>query len=322
MDIYLPVSSYRFVVRAVDAIYFHQYSGSAWRGAFGHALKAASCVTGQSSCHQCLLQQGCVYAYLFETPVPKDTKRMRLYPSAPHPFVISPPATFRQADAGEQLELRITVVGKANQHLPYIVYAFQQAGSKGLGRQNSRFEIEDILQENVPGQGNWASIYDRTQLNAQEPAMPMLPPVPQDFSIEFLTPTRLTVNNARLTDKNFELSAVLGNLIRRISMLSYFHTDHAITLDFKALAAQSKSIPWTEQDIQWQDWTRYSSRQKSSVQMGGITGSITLQGDQIEPFWPALWLGQWLNLGKATIMGLGQYRISSNALQNNLDAAA
>lgn len=66
--------------------------------------------------------------------------------------------------------------------------------------------------------------------------------------------------------------------------------------------------------LEWQDWARYSSRQKTRMQVGGLMGSITLSGGDLASWWPLLWLCQWLHLGKFTSMGLGRYRLSAASL--------
>jgi len=47
------------------------------------------------------------------------------------------------------------------------------------------------------------------------------------------------------------------------------------------------------------------------VKMGGLIGEIGLEGADLEPFWPYLWLGQWTHAGKGVVMGLGRYRIGA-----------
>jgi len=44
--------------------------------------------------------------------------------------------------------------------------------------------------------------------------------------------------------------------------------------------------------------------------MGGLIGEIELDGADLEPFWPYLWLGQWTHAGKGAVMGLGRYRFT------------
>jgi CRISPR/Cas system endoribonuclease Cas6 (RAMP superfamily) len=45
--------------------------------------------------------------------------------------------------------------------------------------------------------------------------------------------------------------------------------------------------------------------------LGGAVGSWTLAGD-LAPFWPLLYLGQWLHVGKSATFGLGRYRLKAS----------
>lgn len=64
-----------------------------------------------------------------------------------------------------------------------------------------------------------------------------------------------------------------------------------------------------EKDLQWRDWTRYSSRQGQTMTLGGVIGQWRLSGD-IAPFLPYLHLGQWLHVGKEAAFGLGRYQLT------------
>jgi len=62
-------------------------------------------------------------------------------------------------------------------------------------------------------------------------------------------------------------------------------------------------------DVRWRDWSRYSSRQATTMKLGGLVGTCTLPQEAISAMWPLLWLGQWVHVGKATTFGLGAYRL-------------
>ncbi|MGQ0594710.1 MAG: CRISPR system precrRNA processing endoribonuclease RAMP protein Cas6 [Gammaproteobacteria bacterium] len=55
--------------------------------------------------------------------------------------------------------------------------------------------------------------------------------------------------------------------------------------------------------------------------MGGLLGEIALDGAGLEPFWPYLWLGQYVHAGAATSMGLGRYAIGSASLPGGTPTA-
>ncbi|BBA36068.1 uncharacterized protein sS8_4138 [Methylocaldum marinum] len=71
-------------------------------------------------------------------------------------------------------------------------------------------------------------------------------------------------------------------------MLSYFHADTPLEADFAALAHGSRTVPVHEPELHWHDWTRYSSRQQTTMHMGGLLGRFELRGEDVEPFRPYL----------------------------------
>ncbi len=61
-------------------------------------------------------------------------------------------------------------------------------------------------------------------------------------------------------------------------------------------------------DLKWHDWERFSERQGTKLKMGGFLGEITFEGDLAE-FIPFLVLGEYLHIGKGTVLGLGKYEL-------------
>lgn len=61
-------------------------------------------------------------------------------------------------------------------------------------------------------------------------------------------------------------------------------------------------------DLRWFDWGRYSQRQQQEMQLGGLLGSVQLQGN-LAPFAELLHQGQWLHVGKNA--SLGGYRLTA-----------
>ena len=80
--------------------------------------------------------------------------------------------------------------------------------------------------------------------------------------------------------------------------------------DFAALSTQAAGITLQGEGLRWFDWGRYSQRQQQEMQLGGLLGSVQLQGD-LAPFAPLLHQGQWLHVGKNATMGLGGYRLAA-----------
>ncbi len=126
------------------------------------------------------------------------------------------------------------------------------------------------------------------------------------LDIRFLTPTRLKFENSLASDLEFHI--LIRNLLRRLSVLSYFHCGKRLDLDFKGLIERAKGVTKVESSLRWVDWERYSARQQSTMLMGGLVGAVTFEGPLAE-FLPLLRLGELVHVGKGTVFGLGLYEL-------------
>ena len=145
-------SRFQFLLRATDSLRLPVYKASTIRGGFGHAFKKVVCVTREKICTSCLLKGKCVYSYVFETPPPADTSKMRKYPFAPHPFVITPPLEDRRTYRnGDILSFELTLIGKSIDFLPYFIYTFDELGRIGIGKGKGKYQLEEV-RTILPGQ--------------------------------------------------------------------------------------------------------------------------------------------------------------------------
>ena len=311
----LPLAHYRFRFRALEDLRLPPYTGSAWRGALGHFLKRSVCVTQQRHCPDCLLYRSCAYPYVFETPPPPDSERMRRYSAAPHPFILRPPAHSGPLPEGETTDLGLVLVGRGDDYLPFITHALICAVDAGLGRRRERLELESVARETRPGSADWVIVHTPGGPMERVPTQPLtLPPLPQrPIDLVFETPLRLRRQNDHITPDRFIFGDLFSGLLRRVSMLSYFHCGQDLDLDFAGLTRAGRQVPLLDKALTWHDWSRWSSRQKELLQMGGLVGRISLAPEHLGPFWPFLVLGQWVHAGKGTAMGLGRYRIEGAA---------
>lgn len=313
MDDYtLPLSRYRLTFIAQDTLKLPEFSGSAWRGVFGHALKDAVCMVNQKQCDTCLLKQSCIYTYIFETPPPKSATMMRRYPHAPHPYIIDASAQqSQQVKKGESLSIEVSLVGKANQYLAYIIHAFAQSGERGIGYQRGRFSLSHVEQWHDQ---KWMGIHQSGQ------ALEALPcnliegsqPVKGKANIEFISPFRYRSNERYTTPENFTFYQLLGPLLRRLSALRLFHTDTPLDVDFAGLTQKAKAVRLEKNTLRLYDLKRYSSRQSRHVKMDGVTGSFQLNEADTKTFWPLLALGEHIHVGKGCAMGMGKYRLCAD----------
>ncbi|MGQ9922257.1 MAG: CRISPR system precrRNA processing endoribonuclease RAMP protein Cas6, partial [Desulfobacca sp.] len=197
----IPFVRLVYTYRCQEELQLPPYKGSALRGALGHALKKVTCALRRATCAECLLRQSCVYVYVFETPPPPGSQRLRLYPAAPHPFVLRPPADQQQRFApGEELRGELLLIGRAIDYLPYFVYTLEVLGQAGLGRGRGRAELIEV-RELASGQQPVVEIYDantgllsaprQAAWRQSKAAAGASHQQPLDLSLEFLTPVRL-----------------------------------------------------------------------------------------------------------------------------------
>ncbi|NWF92134.1 MAG: hypothetical protein HXY46_04420 [Syntrophaceae bacterium] len=168
-----PLSQFRFAkfsfsLRVESPITLPAYKGSTFRGAFGHAFKKVVCVNRGKDCDSCLLKGKCVYSYVFETPPPSDSSKMRKYPFAPHPFIITPPLEEkRDYQIGESFSFELTLIGKSIDYLPYFIYTFDELGRIGIGKGKGKYHLKKVKSERpkVKGENIIYSGEDKTLKN-------------------------------------------------------------------------------------------------------------------------------------------------------------
>lgn len=314
----LPLALYRLEFQHDSSLHRPpRFAGSAWRGALGHMLRHIACITGASECEGCPRLHQCAYSYLFATPVPPEATKLTRYPEAPHPYVL-----IEDNPTPGQVTLELTLFGHANSHLPLMTSALVRAAGHPRGIAGRTLQYLGMSQWNET-QENWQPLNDaRGALDAQPPAMPVTPALPeQELRIEFTTPLRVRRNGQHVGPDELTFADLFGNLLRRISLLTSFHTDTPLETDFRGLTHAAREIPLLEARLRWEDLKRHSSRQHTDMALGGLVGWIRLDTTDLAPFWPYLWLGQFTHIGRATTMGLGRYRLLAESFPEQRNAS-
>lgn len=303
-----PAARYRFEFQVCTPIVLHDYGGSALRGAFGHALRHIACITQAPDCKACALHRTCAYPEVFETPPPLDYTR-RQYSNIPNPFVIEPPPWGARTFApGTSFEFAMILIGPALRHLPLIVMALKRAFAGGIAKNAGTAQLSRVWLDGAPD-----PIMDgpngRLREHSQQLAITTASPVIEKVSIEFQTPLRLQREGEVLGAGEVTARDLLMALLRRVANVTEMHLHESLDVDFPAMNRAATAIE-SRKELEWRSWTRYSQRQRREMQFSGLVGRWTLQGD-LNPFWPLLYLGQWLHVGKNTTFGLGRYAIVS-----------
>jgi hypothetical protein len=136
---------------------------------------------------------------------------------------------------------------------------------------------------------------------------PEAPAMPDRIRVRLVTPLRIRREQDLVEPERLGFDEFVAALLRRLALLSRFHTDAAWRLDHVGLRERAGQVCVEERQLNWQDWARYSSRQQQKIPMGGVVGFFRVKTAGLEPLWPYLWLGQWTHVGKGAVMGLGKY---------------
>jgi hypothetical protein len=305
----LPLARCRFQFTVTHPIHLPDWSGSLLRGVFGRALHRLSCMMRQTECPGCPLFKTCPYPAIFAPP-PLEHAIQR-FSQPPVPYLIEPERWGeRQLEEGETLQFDMVLMGRALREFPLITEAWKQAVERNLGPGDGTASLREI--DYLSPTGTRVSLYDAPRKTLAEISMiPVQSPPAANLdklTLKFVSPLRLQENRHALPPARLTPSALLTAAIRRVALMSEIHGAGTPAWDFKALDQQAGSIQGRK-NLHWQDWTRRSAKQKCTMDLGGVMGEWQLSGD-ITAFFPALYLGQWLHLGKEIVFGLGRYELA------------
>lgn len=262
-----------FTLVATDHISLPRYKGSTFHGGFGHALETISPTW---------------FRYFFQPQTQSGN-------DIPKPFVLLPPLDQQQSyKAGEIFQCELTLIAEATRHVAIVQAAIEYLGNKlGLGYNRGKFSIADITEENFDNNHNQLSVN------------------PQTLSLKLITRMRLK-SNGQLQKQCPPFSILIERLLGRLKTLQQSYNNKAESINeqqYCQLLHQANEINTIYSDAYWDDWDRYSGRQKEWMKFGGLLGELRFQGD-LQPFMPYLQLGEWCHIGGKSSFGLGKFLIN------------
>lgn len=154
----------------------------------------------------------------------------------------------------------------------------------------------------------------RAHLRAVEPlAAPLVlelsaPEYPvRQLRVEFVTPTEWKGGAATSFETLFKRSR------DRVSTLREMYGEGALVLDFAAMGARAAEVQTVSSDLKVVDVERKSTRTGEVHPLGGFIGSAEYAGDLGE-FLPVLRAAEWTGVGRHTVWGQGQIRVTAPTL--------
>ncbi len=291
--------------------------GITLRGAFGEELRRLVCSQRQAACGACAVRSQCPYAVVFSPVVPEDAERLRLNRDIPRPFVIKPPlASKERYQKGEPLSFEVVLVGRSLDLLPYVVLSFHGLGGRGIGMGRGRFDIWTI--EALDGTGGSETLMKAGNPMVKFPQKTIrfsdLPPSPRfSVRVDFLTPVLLKHQD----QWSRPLFGILMKRLRdRLNALAYFYCGKALHMDFQSFGARAeRDVELVHEDLDWVQEVRHSRSRDLDHRLKGWVGHVVYQG-QFDEFWPLLWMGQYVHVGKAAAFGQGWYKVTAAHYEN------
>lgn len=311
-------SRVRIEARAVSPLWLPAFKGNAFRGAFGAALRNLVCVRVSRSCECCLVADRCPYIAIFE---PRNYLPWLATTRAPSPFVAAPlnvDAEF--IEQGSQFSLSLLLIGPATDLLPYFILAWKTVGTeRGLGKaRQAGFGLFEVIAAYDACDDKGAPLYRAETrsfvggpkvhtVDRYVEASPLALSGNRPIKVLFSTPLRVQSQGHLLGPSDphkLTPKRLLEAAYRRLYILAATYGDPQ--LPPLQLPIFPEETPLSERLV-WQEWERYSGRQRTTMKLGGVVGQMVLP-PCYGHFWPLLAAAELLHVGKATSFGFGALR--------------
>ena len=268
------------------------YAGSAWRGAFGHALKRLVCAMKLRPCAGCPLAGVCMFPAVFGPGTGAEGAR---------PYILAPEPTRRRAALapGGNFSVRLVVLSPAATAAPYMARALIEAARAGIGP--GRVPLEPVSITDHAG-----TAIAPGSLAVPPPVTLAVPPAPPSVRLAFATPLRLRLGGDLATGAKLRLADLAAAIARRLALLGLPLPPE----EARAARAEAAGRSFAAARLGWLETTRRSSRQGTLMQLGGIVGEATVQLRGTALLWPLLWAGSVLHVGKGASMGFGRIELA------------
>ena len=312
------------------------FPGTTLRGAFGYALRKASCRNeGDAECRDCRFYRDCVYARMFESSSVLDPSlkaaAKRGLEGVTNPYTIEVHRVGR-----ERLSYSVNVFGEALKWEGYVVTALIGMGIEGIGidpalGERRKFRVERIDRLNV-ATGDVEVVYTEDVGFAFKPlrdpgkplldlferrAMEIVDARPTSILLYFKTPFKLV--EAGKTQVRPRFSSIVMNLARKYSLLAAYHRAgrKIRPRDARGIKAQSSMVRLEGCMVSG----RYRVKKKT-IKGGekdfGVFVRAALAYRVPREFWAGeyaltvtklLLLGEYLHIGKMSCAGYGDYKL-------------
>ena len=267
------------------------------RSMLGASLRHVACPDLEARCPECGRRDSCVYNVLFEgIPAKGQERGMKV-----HPYLVKiaeEPSVTRER---RSFSFRMVLVGEDAMGLyPYIYLALSNAGRRGILKARIPFSFE-VVSAGKDGSGNVNLAGAVCDWNEDDEGYK---PFSGQVCINILTPLRFQYGGHYGMD--FSAWDLFSCLERRML---------AMTATYGGGCGQSGrngldiGFKISQKRLRWIDSNHYSARQKESMKLGGVMGSIILEGDFSSYDMKVLDFAEKFSAGKNVAFGLGDIEL-------------
>lgn len=284
-----------------------RFKGSMIRGAIGRAFRHSMCV-----CRQ-VPGSVCPYHTIFETRAADDAFQfLSRVDQVPHPYLFEVPFTDQQFyRAGERFPFSMRLFGFATDVALNLIAVVMDAGRHGLTKQSVPFRIVSV--RSVSADGTSSLVYDGETMRYHSlPAARYWKPEnghsnPSALRLHLVTPATF-VRRGRLQSR-ITFSDIVTSLVRRtVAVAHYAEGIQGLPAVYQGERLSIDDVAVTEQSFAWVDVPRYSNKQHTEMQFGGIVGEAVFTGN-LTPWIPLVQFGTLMHVGKRTTFGFGLYSV-------------
>ena len=281
--------------------------GLMWHSLFGKALHDISCTHPTSNCEDCFRLHDCDYPVLLKPGLPPGSVIMKKYTQIPAPHVFQISTVDDISAPVKEFSVRFSLIGNANDRLPAVLLAMQKLGTNGLGIDRVPAALTAVSRHR---QNGVIEKLQHSSVDFDKPESIDVPEAPKSYSLQFISPY-LPTGSRSARPQDFDLSAFLMAVVRRVDLLGYFYNGIKLEGDFKGLKRQSLIDTGCSATLDNSECKHYSHKNREGYLSKGLTGILKMEDQTAATFWPFLYAGQFLNAGKKASYGMGQFRCVS-----------
>ena len=253
------------------------FIGSMLRGVLGNALKSVVCINPSYQCEGCFASQECLYFKYYEEKNIAHAYRLGI--------TLQP----------KTLDFSLYLFEDTIKSLPYMLSTIKKAFEEiGVGKEQVKMRVDSMkIAERT--------IYDGTDFKPLNDIISnelQIDSFSQDVTLHFTMPIRIKEQN-QFARKTFQLPTLINSIHHRYQQLK---GEESSRLGYRVHGEI------THLTLKFVEMQRYSNRQKSGMNMGGLKGEIEIKGLDKQSY-VYLKIGEIIGAGKQTVFGLGSYEL-------------